>query len=459
MSDTDGAHVASSRHSEARFPDEDGFEGRDGPEHRRFRRSSSDVPPRATPYKKTLCRHWQAGNCRNGHRCTFSHGVEDLQGTRGILCRFFLRGVCKHGRDCPYMHPSGSRMALPSDVSTSPYYGVSSASSQYPQPSTGYKTDLCVNRNSHCSAGAYCGYAHSVDELLPGKFTLEEIAALRQAASSSAAVVAPSPYGQYYVAMRDPAGGVYGQPAVVTAPVVAANRPSSSGGEEAAAVYAAYAGYSPSSYASAASTGASAGGNSSASVSARHTELYFPAASSSSSNASGSGAGNGGSSYHHVQHPAGSSSDPGERTVMLPTSRRLCNFWPHGCRKGDACPFVHEASLVHPHLAGSHGTRSEMNGGARSYPSSSPYGREYGHSSRGRPRSRSPVRGGSYPFRVKECLFYKQGSCRRGDACTFLHRSRGDVSPKSSRATNGSGALDSGVSSSSFEGGSGSRLD
>lgn len=161
-----------------------------------------------------------------------------------------------------------------------------------------------------------------------GKFTVEEIAALRQAASSSTAALAPSPYGQYYVAVRDPAGGVYGQPAVVTAPVVAANRPSSGGGEEAAAVYAAYAGYSPSSYASAASAGPSAGSSSSTSVSARHTDLYFPAASSSSSSASGSGGGGGGNTYHHVQHPAGSSSDPGERTVMLPTSRRLCNFWP-----------------------------------------------------------------------------------------------------------------------------------
>ncbi|CBZ53996.1 putative zinc finger (CCCH type) protein [Neospora caninum Liverpool] len=293
---------------------------------------------RSAPYKKTLCRHWQAGNCRNGHRCTFSHGIEDLKGTRGILCRFFVRGVCKHGANCPYMHPSGSRMALPSEVGPSPYYSVTGSGPQYPQPPTGYKTDLCVNRSGQCSAGVYCGFAHSVDELLPGKFSVEEIAALRQAAAASNNSQSVSPYGQYYaVAVRD--GGAYGHlgtsSVVATAPTTVVTGRSEQPNP--------YGGYSyPTTYSA---TPQQIQVSNVATAGARHTELYFPAAGSTASSPSASG--------YHMQHPGAVSSDPvADRPVMLPTSRKLCNFWPHGCRKGDACPFVHEASLVHPAATG-----------------------------------------------------------------------------------------------------------
>ncbi|KFH16849.1 zinc finger (CCCH type) motif-containing protein [Toxoplasma gondii MAS] len=381
---------------------------------------------RSAPYKKTLCRHWQAGNCRNGHRCTFSHGIEDLKGTRGILCRFFVRGVCKHGANCPYMHPSGSRMAFPSEVGPSPYYSVTGSGPQYPQPPTGYKTDLCVNRSGQCSAGVYCGFAHSVDELLPGKFSVEEIAALRQAATANSSQ-SVSPYGQYYaVAVRD--GGAYGPSG--TSSIVASAAPSTVVSGRSAEQPNPYGGYPssyPASYAAPSqqvqvSTVTSATG-------ARHTDLYFPAAGSTAASPS--------SAAYHMQHPGAVSSDPvSTRPVMLPISRKLCNFWPHSCRKGDACPFVHEASLVHPGVTGA----DDLNGGARSYPGYSPYGREYGYG-RGRPRSRSPDRGGLGPFRGRECRFFLQGRCIRGDACPFRHSREQAEGPaggsKSPRIING----------------------
>ncbi|PFH34467.1 zinc finger (CCCH type) motif-containing protein [Besnoitia besnoiti] len=399
MSEVEAAQPIGPQPAEAGRASDDGGDGRPYDSGSHYGGHSSF---RGAPYKKTLCRHWQAGNCRNGHRCTFSHGIEDLKGTRGILCRFFIKGVCKHGANCPYMHPSGSRMALPSDLGLSPYYSVSGSGSQYPQPPTGYKTDLCVNRSGQCSAGVYCGFAHSVDELLPGKFSVEEIAALRQAAASNSAAQPVSPYGQYYaVAVRD--GAAYGQ--LSPSPVVTAT-PSTlvatrSVEQQSPYVYPTY---------TTAYSSASAIQPAPAASGPRHTELYFPAAGSSAASPSSP-------SSYHMQHPGAVSSDPGaDRAVILPTSRKLCNFWPHGCRKGDACPFVHEASIVHPAVAG-----DDMNGSSRSYPGYSPYGREYGYG-RGRPRSRSPDRGG-LPSRMRECRFFLQGRCVRGDACGFRHPS------------------------------------
>lgn len=115
----------------------------------------------------------------------------------------------------------------------------------------------------------------------------------------------------------------------------------------------------------------------------RQAELYFPAAGSPNS--------------FHLQH--GVSQE-------------------HGCRKGDACPFVHEASLVHPAVA----TMQDVNGGARRYHGYSPYGREVGIV-RNRPRSRSFDRGSFGPSRTRDCRFFQQGRCIRGDACPFRHRS------------------------------------
>lgn len=56
------------------------------------------------------CKFWAQGNCRNGDRCTFSHGEAPSAppGSSSVPCRFFLAGNCAYGSSCRYVHASSS---------------------------------------------------------------------------------------------------------------------------------------------------------------------------------------------------------------------------------------------------------------------------------------------------------------------------------------------------------------
>ena len=40
-------------------------------------------------FKTALCKYFEQGNCRNGDRCAYAHGVEELRLYKAKLCNFF----------------------------------------------------------------------------------------------------------------------------------------------------------------------------------------------------------------------------------------------------------------------------------------------------------------------------------------------------------------------------------
>ena len=40
---------------------------------------------RSGRYRTELCKWWERGNCKNGDRCTYAHGVHELRGADGLL--------------------------------------------------------------------------------------------------------------------------------------------------------------------------------------------------------------------------------------------------------------------------------------------------------------------------------------------------------------------------------------
>jgi len=82
--------------------------------------------------KRTLCKHWQMGSCKNGALCTWAHGQEEVDATRmqghpeargegfssfgfgppagtegrekRTICKFWTQGLCNKGDDCTWAH-------------------------------------------------------------------------------------------------------------------------------------------------------------------------------------------------------------------------------------------------------------------------------------------------------------------------------------------------------------------
>lgn len=53
---------------------------------------------------KLACTYWEAGHCKNGDKCTFSHAGEKGDYKKTQLCRHILTGSCVQGDLCPYSH-------------------------------------------------------------------------------------------------------------------------------------------------------------------------------------------------------------------------------------------------------------------------------------------------------------------------------------------------------------------
>ena len=75
--------------------------------------------------KKTTCKFWLAGACRNNQNCTWAHdrgaidngsGSKDIRTDEGRLriCHFWPQGNCRNGLTCQLMHNT------PASTSTAP---------------------------------------------------------------------------------------------------------------------------------------------------------------------------------------------------------------------------------------------------------------------------------------------------------------------------------------------------
>lgn len=61
------------------------------------------------------CTFYQAGNCRSGAKCKFSHDSKAVEGKAGAVqvplpCKFFRESNCKAGKSCRFSHDLGLKM-------------------------------------------------------------------------------------------------------------------------------------------------------------------------------------------------------------------------------------------------------------------------------------------------------------------------------------------------------------
>ncbi|KAJ7760435.1 hypothetical protein B0H16DRAFT_572533 [Mycena metata] len=95
---------------------------------------SNETPPtsgnlRASP-KSVPCLFFQRGKCSRGKSCPFSHTVPNTSNIKNTInasmrCKFFIQGSCRKGDSCPYFHdavdpPSTSPSTNPSDSEVPP---------------------------------------------------------------------------------------------------------------------------------------------------------------------------------------------------------------------------------------------------------------------------------------------------------------------------------------------------
>jgi len=99
-------------------------------------------------WKTRLCSFYQVGTCRDGPRCSYAHGTEDLRASpdfeRTSVCPLLLKhGTCSR-LGCRYAHDGSELRASPVML----------------------KTKMCsFYLNAVCVVGEACRFAHSVDEL------------------------------------------------------------------------------------------------------------------------------------------------------------------------------------------------------------------------------------------------------------------------------------------------------
>ncbi|KAI6015077.1 hypothetical protein F5J12DRAFT_926142 [Pisolithus orientalis] len=146
--------------------------------------STSAVNPpntesRGSPRK--TCSYWQAGNCRNGSDCKFSHGTEgsvasDCWGVststvepvdlateswdkRQKTCSYWKAGNCKNGSDCKFSH--GTEDSLASDC-----WGTSTSADNPPATeSRGEPRKTCSYwKAGNCRNGSNCKFSHGTED-------------------------------------------------------------------------------------------------------------------------------------------------------------------------------------------------------------------------------------------------------------------------------------------------------
>ena len=96
------------------------LKGRLSPSHRpsRLRErggGKGDISPESS--KTSLCKFYQAGYCRLGSACNFSHVDPDDDNDndrsrgekKGSICYFFQKGKCKNGKNCRFQHVKEKR--------------------------------------------------------------------------------------------------------------------------------------------------------------------------------------------------------------------------------------------------------------------------------------------------------------------------------------------------------------
>lgn len=58
-------------------------------------------------WKKTLCKYYQDGTCNKDKRlCDYAHGEKDLQLYKSSICEFHGQGRCREGNKCTFAHGS-----------------------------------------------------------------------------------------------------------------------------------------------------------------------------------------------------------------------------------------------------------------------------------------------------------------------------------------------------------------
>lgn len=147
------------------------------------------VPQLQAPFKRTLCKFFLSGFCKQGVQCTFAHGEHELAGGPGTgnitlpeggvfphvvpsgeICMFFARaGWCKYGEHCKHSHAGQAQ--TPSVVP--PPEGLQLGTS--PAPSEGAPKDATEENPFERYVGRL------------------QQAAQRGATTSAAGVVAPPP--------------------------------------------------------------------------------------------------------------------------------------------------------------------------------------------------------------------------------------------------------------------------
>mmetsp|Transcript_60447 Transcript_60447/g.141370 ORF Transcript_60447/g.141370 Transcript_60447/m.141370 type:complete len:551 (-) Transcript_60447:5-1657(-) len=111
-------------------------------------------------FKTALCKYFEDGNCSRGDACTFAHGEKELReidtvkasaGRKSIMCKYWQSGGCHKGEECPYAH--GEEDLRPRTRSAK-------------EASPAFKTHLCkYHEAGNCSKGDSCNYAHGPEEL------------------------------------------------------------------------------------------------------------------------------------------------------------------------------------------------------------------------------------------------------------------------------------------------------
>jgi len=135
-------------------------------------------PAGAAP-RRTVCRFWLEGFCKDGAQCTWAHGEHEigtmpgapetagLASTKRTICKFFQDGFCERGSSCGFAHGAHE---IGQPVPGANGYGVQrpSAVNFFAEPAgpVTTKRTLCkFFQDGHCKSGSACGFAHGAHEI------------------------------------------------------------------------------------------------------------------------------------------------------------------------------------------------------------------------------------------------------------------------------------------------------
>ncbi|CAE7702614.1 bioC [Symbiodinium sp. CCMP2592] len=142
--------------------------------------------------KRTICKFWEDGACKNGATCTWAHGAEELgmplsprpeamgPNAKKTLCKFWLQGTCTKGSSCTFAH--GDQELVGSATSTAPVSSLwqglmqrrsAAVSTAPPQgswraPSAGVSSKRTICKfweQGLCTKGDSCTFAHGEEEI------------------------------------------------------------------------------------------------------------------------------------------------------------------------------------------------------------------------------------------------------------------------------------------------------